>query len=73
MIDQFRELERSRLHWAQKAGLKMRMGRQCLSPTYYAVAKRPNALGALRRSDSHADALPSIHCCASCCVTKPGI
>jgi hypothetical protein len=47
--------------------------RQCLSATYYAVAKRPNALGALRRSDSHVGALASIHRCASCWLTKPGI
>jgi hypothetical protein len=42
------------------------------SPTYDAVAKRPNASGALQRSDNQAGALPSIQRCASCCVTKPG-
>jgi hypothetical protein len=42
-------------------------------PTYDAVTRRPNASGALQRSDKHAGALPSIHRCASCCVTKPGI
>jgi hypothetical protein len=40
---------------------------------YYGVAKRPNAPGALQRSDSHDRALTSIHRCASCCVTKPGM
>jgi hypothetical protein len=29
--------------------------------------------GGAAQRDSHDDALTSIHCCASCCVTKPGI
>jgi hypothetical protein len=40
---------------------------------YDAVARRPNTADALQRSDSHPGALTSIHRCASCCVTKPGI
>jgi hypothetical protein len=40
---------------------------------YDAVARRPNTADVLQRSDSHPGALTSIHRCASCCVTKPGI
>jgi hypothetical protein len=43
-----------------------------ISRHYDEVARRPNASGALRRSDTQAGALPSIQRCASCCVTKPG-
>jgi hypothetical protein len=43
------------------------------SNAYDAAARRPNTADVLRRSESHPGALTSIHRCASCCVTKPGM